>query len=255
MSVETPWPAADWPGELEHDARLAERVLAAGHRVDAELAQPRLALRRRVDRAEDRVDRAVAGEVADDLLVVGRADRDARVRRAPVGDVDVEPLERVGAQLVAELVGDERLEVHRGHGLLAVGDLLEALERGVQRLAVDLEAQLLQRALERVPARVLAEHEVVALQPDRRGVHDLVRRAVLEHAVLVDAGLVRERVAPDDRLVRLHRVAGEARDHPAGARDLARGDAGRVAQVVGARVAAASRSPRATRCRRARRCR
>ena len=33
---------------------------------------------------------------------------------------------------------------------------------------------------------------------------------------------MRERVAPDDRLVRLHRVAGEARDHAAGAGELAR---------------------------------
>ena len=79
-------------GELEHDARLAERVLAARHRVDAELAQARLALRGGVDRTEDRVDRAVAGEVAERLLPVRGADRDARVRRAAVGDVDVEPL-------------------------------------------------------------------------------------------------------------------------------------------------------------------
>src|SRR5918998_910173 len=116
MSVETPWPAADWP---------------------------------------------------------------ARVRRAAVGHIDVEPLQRVRAQLVAELVGHERLEVHRADGLLAVGDLLEALERGVERLALDLEAELLQRALERVPAGVLAEHEVVALETDRGGVHDLERRALL----------------------------------------------------------------------------
>jgi pimeloyl-ACP methyl ester carboxylesterase len=34
MSVATPWPLAERPPELEHHARLAERVLAAGHRVD-----------------------------------------------------------------------------------------------------------------------------------------------------------------------------------------------------------------------------
>ena len=37
--------------------------------------------------------------------------------------------------------------------------------------------------------------------------HDLVGARVLQHAVLVDAGFVRERVAADDRLVRLHRLA------------------------------------------------
>ena len=78
MSVETPWPARGLAAELEHDGRLAERVLAAGDRVDAELAQPRLALRRGVDRAEDRVDRAVAGELA------GRPRSPSGVRSATV---------------------------------------------------------------------------------------------------------------------------------------------------------------------------
>ena len=68
--------------ELEHDARLAERVLAAGDRVDAELAQPRLAP----------VAALIARKIASTgpspvkspthLLAVRRADRDARVRRA-----------------------------------------------------------------------------------------------------------------------------------------------------------------------------
>ena len=83
---------------------------------------------------------------------------------------------------------------------------------------------------------VLAEHDRVGVEADRRRVHDLVGRALLEHAVLVDAGLVGERVAAHDRLVRLHRVAGEARDEAAGARDLARVDAGREADVGGAGV-------------------
>ena len=150
--------------------------------------------------------------------------------------LDVEPLERVGAHLVAQLVGDERLEVERGDLLLLVRDVLEALERGVERLAGDLEPELLQRALERVAAGVLAEHDRVRVEPDRRRVHDLVGRALLEHAVLVDAGLVGERVAAHDRLVRLHGVAGQARDEAAGARDLARVDAGGEADVGGAGV-------------------
>ena len=47
---------------------------------------------------------------------------------------------------------------------------------------------------------------------------------------------MRERVATDDRLVRLDRVAGEARDEAARARDLARDDAGVQADVRLARV-------------------
>ena len=83
MSVETPCPDA---GGRRARARRSPRRARPGrrYRVDAELAQPRLALRRRVDRAEDRVDRAVAGEVADDLLAVGRAHR-RRARAAGAG--------------------------------------------------------------------------------------------------------------------------------------------------------------------------
>ena len=40
--------------------------------------------------------------------------------------------------------------------------------------------------------------------------HDLIGGGVLQHAVLVDAGFMREGVAPDDRLVRLHVEAGDA---------------------------------------------
>src|SRR4051812_16290006 len=60
-------------GELEDHARLAERVLAAGDGVDPELAEAGLARRGGVDGAEDRVDRAVTGEVAAQRLAA-RAD-------------------------------------------------------------------------------------------------------------------------------------------------------------------------------------
>ena len=93
------------------------------------------------------------------------------------------------------------------------------------------------RRLERVPARVLAEHDRRhVVDADRGGVHDLVRRALLQHPVLVDAGLVRERVAPHDRLVRLHGIAGEPGDEPARAGDLARLHLARQPDGVGARV-------------------
>ena len=47
---------------------------------------------------------------------------------------------------------------------------------------------------------------------------------------------MRERVAPDDRLVRLHRVARQPRDQPARARDLGRLDPGPQAEARLARV-------------------
>ena len=113
---------------------------------------------------------------------------------------------------------------------------LKRLKAVLSDLAVDLVAELLQRRAQRVAAGVLAQHELVGVQPDRRGVHDLVGRALLEDAVLVDARLVGEGVAPDDRLVGLHRVAGQAADEAARAGDLARVDAGAQADVGLARV-------------------
>ena len=59
--------------------------------------------------------------------------------------------------------------------------------------------------------------------------HDLEGAPVLEHAVLVDAGVVRERVGADHGLVGLHEHAGELRDQARGAIQLRvvelRGDA------------------------------
>ena len=71
------------------------------------------------------------------------------------------------------------------------------------------EPELLGAALHGVTARVAAEHELLGVLADVLRPHDFVGPRVLQHAVLVDAGFVREGVAPDDRLVRLHRLVGE----------------------------------------------
>ena len=58
---------------------------------------------------------------------------------------------------------------------------------------------------------MLAEHQRRLRDADFFGPHDLVGAAILQHAVLVDAGFVRERVAADDRLVRLNAFARQRR--------------------------------------------
>src|SRR5205807_7961737 len=93
-------------------------------------------------RPEDRIDGPVAGERACDLLAAGGTHTHGRVRGTPGRRFNVEPLELVTRHLLAQLVGDQRFEVHRGDVLLLVGDLLEAPERGVQRLSGELDAQL-----------------------------------------------------------------------------------------------------------------
>jgi hypothetical protein len=83
-----------------------------------------------------------------------------------------------------------------------------------------VHAHLLEGVGETGPARVLAEDDLAALLADRGGVHDLVGVAGPQHAVLVDTRLMGEGVAAHDRLVVLHRVAGEARHQPGGLEDL-----------------------------------
>ena len=68
-------------------------------------------------------------------------------------------------------------------------------------------------------SRVLAERQRHR-QAELARVDDLVGRDVLEQPVLVDAGLVRERVRADDRLVRRHRVVREPLDEARGRADL-----------------------------------
>src|SRR5438132_13347705 len=82
-----------------------------------------------------------------------------------------------------------------------VGTLLEAAECSVELFSHDRDAELGARAGEGVTPRVLAERK---RHPDADvlRIDDLVRARVLQHPVLVDAGLVRERVCADDRLVR-----------------------------------------------------
>ena len=74
---------------------------------------------------------------------------------------------------------------------------------------VERHAELLAAPLNRVAARVLAEHERRLRHADIFGPHDLVGPAILQHAVLMNASLVRECVAADDRFVGLDALAGQ----------------------------------------------
>src|SRR5262249_45836760 len=98
-------------------------------------------------------------------------------------------------------------------------------------LAGELDAGVGAGARERMPARVLAERKRHR-QSELLGIHDLVRLGVLEHPVLVDAGLVRERVRAHDRLVSLDGVARPRGDELRDAPDPADVDAGLAAERV-----------------------
>ena len=114
----------------------------------------------------------------------------------------------------------QHLIVHEGgdvvvvDNLLAVGEVLEAAESVVKLVIPDLAvAERPQLVAEGGAAGVLAHDEVRLVPADAFRRHDLVGGRVLEDTILVDAALVREGVAPDDRLVGLHVEARDARQH------------------------------------------
>ena len=84
--------------------------------------------------------------------------------------------------------------------------------------------------------RVLAHDQVGAPLPHILRAHDLVGLGILEHAVLVNAGLVGKGVLADDGLVVLDRKAGDGRDIPAGAGDVLGLDARLEEQPVAAHL-------------------
>src|SRR6266850_2434742 len=109
--------------------------------------------------------------------------------------------------------------------LASIGKCLEPHERLSQQLLVELQAGLRAGTRKGVASRVLSEREGHR-QAELLRLDDLVGRRVLEQAVLMDAGFVRERVRADDGLVRRDVVAGQARDERGRRADLARVDAG-----------------------------
>jgi len=108
---------------------------------------------------------------------------------------------------------DQRLQVFVEDLALLVGEVLEAGKGGIERLfRVEFDTQLLKPRAEGIAPGQLAQGELVGGPADALGTHDLVGLAVLQHTVLVDAGLVRECIGADHRLVGLHRVAGDLAD-------------------------------------------
>ena len=94
-------------------------------------------------------------------------------------------------------------------------------------------AQVAAPRVEAAHAGVLAEHQSRARRAHRLGAHDFVGQFVLEHAVLVNAGFMRERVGPDNGLVRRHRHTDDGREGVAGGNEARGVDAGGERQRIG----------------------
>lgn len=130
----------------------------------------------------------------------------------------------------------DRVQVLVVHLALAVGQRLEAREDRIERGLVGRVAEHGQALAQRGAARVLAQHEARVGNAHVLRPHDLVGVAVPEHAVLVDARLVGERVVAHDRLVALHALAGELAEQARGRIQLARVDARVQAKVRAAHL-------------------
>ena len=118
-------------------------------------------------------------------------------------------------------LGDQRLQVLVVDLVFLVGQFLEAGEGVVEfLLGSKLDIEFGEPGTESVAPGVLAHHQAVGAPANVLRQHDFVSLAALEHAVLVDARLVGESVGANDRLVRLHREAGDSRDQPRAGHDL-----------------------------------
>mmetsp|Transcript_6382 Transcript_6382/g.20062 ORF Transcript_6382/g.20062 Transcript_6382/m.20062 type:complete len:240 (-) Transcript_6382:911-1630(-) len=198
-----------------------ERVLAASHGIYVVLHEVDRDLDDPVDRLERRLDGPAADRGLDVLRPLRVDERDGRCRAYAILAVraggELERLEGpgVGFGRVGDAVGEDGFNVRVSHVLLLVCDCLELTDELLELSLVlgDLGVAEGDKALlEGGLARVLAQDER-GVGADALGRHDLVGGRVLEHAVLVDARLVRKGVRADDRLVGLHGDARVERDH------------------------------------------
>ena len=133
----------------------------------------------------------------------------------PCDEVTLQPTSATLAGTSDARCSTSAMQVGVGDLLLGVGQLDRLAIDRVERLALEVVAELLELALEAAPAGQLADRQLAAGQPDRLRRHDLVGQRVLDHAVLVDARLVGEGVAADDRLVGLDGEPGQVADQAA----------------------------------------
>ena len=106
-------------------------------------------------------------------------------------------------------IADEGLQVFIEDFVLLVRKILETCEGVIQfRLGTKFDAQFLHAGLEGVASGMFAQHHAIGRPANVLGAHDFVGFTMLEHAVLVDAGLMSKGIGADNRLIGLHREAG-----------------------------------------------
>ena len=90
---------------------------------------------------------------------------------------------------------------------LAISERFEPYEYVFQFIIGQLKSQISKFGAQRSAARVFAHDDVCLGQTHICGAHDLKSLGVFQHAILVDARLMRKRVFANDCFVRLHHKA------------------------------------------------
>ena len=212
---------------------LAHGVGAAGDGVDRVLLQFGLAS----DHVGNHIEHGVNGADAEAGVALFNAvhvhEHSGRRRHAAgirAGNGDVAQAVTVGHAV--------QLVLHQGHEvfvvefLLAVREILHGLEDGLELLVVKFVAHGFELGAYGVAAGMLADDEVGGITAHGLRGHDFVRLAVLQHAVLVDAGLMGEGVGSDDSLVVRNGLADSHGEQAAGRIELRADDIAFEAVVV-----------------------
>src|SRR5437868_11878706 len=97
---------------------------------------------------------------------------------------------------------------------LAIRKLFEPHEKRPEFILRELVPKRHRLRPQRVPSRMLTEHEIDSIPPDRVRAHDLVGEPVLEYAILVYPRLVRKSVGANDGLVGRHVDSDALRHQP-----------------------------------------
>src|SRR6185437_6284089 len=199
---------------LNVDDRLALRILALRDAADLELPQHDADARGGLDRLESRIDRTITRCLA----LHGPAIRMLQLHHRRGGRIarchGVQAGEAPGSGRAAFRAQHQRLEVAVEELLLLVGKRLEFLEYPIELGFLELEPERLHAVAEGMAAAVLAQYQMAASEAYVLGTQDLVRRVVAQYAVLMDSGLVGERVLAYHRFVAWHRHAGDAGNQP-----------------------------------------
>ena len=200
---------------LDLHVHLAHVVAAFVDGLNEELADGHFATDDALDRLDGGVDGAVAGGGCLERFA-GDRERYAGYGAHPDAGRDLQ-VGQLDAMEGLAVFADKHEQVVVADFFFAVGQAEEVLIDFVELLAAaQVYAEHFEAMLERRVATAGGEYDAIVVDAHILGVDDFVRLHVLQHAVLMDAGGVREGVTAYDGFVGLHRHVHQAGDEAAG---------------------------------------